>query len=130
MLLITVPMFLVGYAITAYGYVMTQNYFPGNYAYLEIVWYFAGINVFMMTFPVFVIVQKLNARTRPWLSRLASYTFGIYLCHFIFMGFDLYDVDGLPYLVRIVCTALTSFVLSAVVVAFMSSWKLTARFVR
>lgn len=132
MLMITVPMFLVGYVITAYGYVMTQNYFPGNYAYLEIVWYFAGINVFMMTFPVFVIVQKLNARNRLWLSRLASYTFGIYLCHFIFvfMCFDLYDVDGLPYLIRIICTALTSFVLSAVVVALMSSWKLTARFVR
>ena len=132
MLMITVPMFLVGYVITAYGYVMTQYYFPGNYAYLEIVWYFAGINVFMMTFPVFVIVQKLNARNRSWLSRLASYTFGIYLCHFIFvfMCFDLYDVDGLPYLIRIICTALTSFALSAIVVALMSSWKLTARFVR
>ena len=132
MLMITVPMFLVGYVITAYGYVMTQNYFPGNYAYLEIVWYFAGINVFMMTFPVFVIVQKLNARNRSWLSKLASYTFGIYLCHFIFvfMCFDLYDVDGLPYLIRIICTALTSFALSAIVVALMSSWKLTARFVR
>lgn len=130
--MITVPMFLVGYVITAYGYVMTQNYFPGIYAYLEIVWYFAGINVFMMTFPVFVIVQKLNARNRSWLSRLASYTFGIYLCHFIFvfMCFDLYDVDGLPYLIRIICTALTSFALSAIVVALMSSWKLTARFVR
>ena len=85
-----------------------------------------------MTFPVFVIVQKLNARNRSWLSRLASYTFGIYLCHFIFvfMCFDLYDVDGLPYLIRIICTALTSFALSAIVVALMSSWKLTARFVR
>lgn len=44
--------------ITSVGYIITQKYYPGNYAYLEIVWYFAGINVFMMTFPVFVIVQK------------------------------------------------------------------------
>ena len=40
------------------GYLVMQEYFPGNYAYLEIVWLFGGINVFMMTFPVFVIVQK------------------------------------------------------------------------
>ena len=45
-------------------------------------WYFCGINVFMMTLPVFVIVQKLAVAARPWLSRLASLTFGIYLCHF------------------------------------------------
>ena len=60
MLCITLPMFFVGYLITSLGYVLTQKYFPGNYAYLEIVWYFAGINVFMMTFPVFVIIQKMN----------------------------------------------------------------------
>ena len=45
-------------------------------------WYFCGINVFMMTLPVFVVVQKLAVAARPWLSRLASLTFGIYLCHF------------------------------------------------
>lgn len=53
LLSITIPMFLTGYLITSYGYVITQNYFPGNYAYLEIVWYFAGINVFMMNLPGF-----------------------------------------------------------------------------
>ena len=68
-------------------------------------------------------------REEPFMALKA---FGIYLCHFIFvfMCFDLYDVDGLPYLIRIICTALTSFALSAIVVALMSSWKLTARFVR
>ena len=85
MLCITLPMFFVGYLITSLGYVLTQKYFPGNYAYLEIVWYFAGINVFMMTFPVFVIIQKMNIPSVVWLSRLASYTFGIYLCHFVFV---------------------------------------------
>ena len=53
------PLFAVGYLITALGFVATQNRFPGNFAYLEIVWYFCGINVFMMTLPVFVVVQKL-----------------------------------------------------------------------
>ena len=40
------PLFAVGYLITALGFVATQNRFPGNFAYLEIVWYFCGINVF------------------------------------------------------------------------------------
>lgn len=46
-LAVCIPMFIAGYLITAFGYVALQNHFPGNYAYLEIVWYFAGINVFM-----------------------------------------------------------------------------------
>lgn len=50
-LAVCIPMFIAGYLITAFGYVALQNHFPGNYAYLEIVWYFAGINVFMMTYP-------------------------------------------------------------------------------
>ena len=37
------PLFAVGYLITALGFVATQNRFPGNFAYLEIVWYFCGI---------------------------------------------------------------------------------------
>lgn len=51
-LAIGIPMFMAGYAITFGGYLIMQEYFPGNYAYLEIVWLFGGINVFMMTFPV------------------------------------------------------------------------------
>lgn len=59
---ICIPAFLVGYLVTGAGYVMMQRAFPGNYAYLEIVWYFAGINVFLMTAPVFILVQKAAAR--------------------------------------------------------------------
>ena len=69
---ICIPTFLAGYLATGLGYVVMQKHFPGNYAYLEIVWYFAGINVFMMTAPVFILVQKAAARPRAWLSRLAG----------------------------------------------------------
>ncbi|MEG1544377.1 MAG: acyltransferase family protein, partial [Tannerellaceae bacterium] len=40
LLSLMIPMFLVGYAITSFGFLLTQQYFPGNYANLEIVWYF------------------------------------------------------------------------------------------
>ena len=66
---VCIPLFAVGYLVTAFGYVLLQKHFPGNYAYLEIVWYFAGINVFMMTLPVFLVVQKLASRPRAWLAR-------------------------------------------------------------
>ena len=64
-LAIGIPMFVTGYAITFGGYLIMQEYFPGNYAYLEIVWLFGGINVFMMTFPVFVCIQKLKIPSSP-----------------------------------------------------------------
>ena len=37
MLSLCILMFLVGYFITAFGYILTQRHFSGNYANLEIV---------------------------------------------------------------------------------------------
>ena len=127
-----VPMFIVGYAATAGGYILTQEHFPGNYAYLEIVWYFTGINVFMMTLPVFVIVQRWGMRPRRWLSRLASLTFGIYLCHFafIFLGYDLYDTAAMPYWLRIIAIAATTFAISTAITWLMSRSRFTAIFIK
>lgn len=132
MLAIMIPLFVAGYAITAGGYILTQEHFPGNYAYLEIVWYFNGINVFMMTLPLFAIVQKMAVRSRRWLSRLASLAFGIYLCHFVFVFvcYDLYDTAMLPYWVRIPCIAVTTFAIATMVAWLMSRAAFTARFVR
>ena len=129
---ICIPAFLVGYLITGLGYVMMQKAFPGNYAYLEIVWYFAGINVFLMTAPLFILVQKAAARPRAWLSRLAGATFGIYLCHFIFVqaGYDLVQrIPGLPALVRIALIACGAFAVSWLVVWLMQHWRVTRRLV-
>ena len=130
---ICIPAFLTGYLITGLGYVMMQKEFPGNYAYLEIVWYFTGINVFLMTFPVFLVVRKLRLKPRRWLARLASLTFGVYLCHFIFVqiGYDLIGTIGsLPVLARIVLTACCAFAVSAALVWLMSRWKWTWKLVR
>ena len=124
---ICIPMFAVGYAITSVGYIVTNEYFPGNYAYLEILWYFAGINVFMMTFPVFITIQKLNTRPRKWLSQATKLTFGVYLCHFTFtfLSYDLYDTTSLPYIVRILLAAITTATISGVVTWVMSRFRLT-----
>jgi surface polysaccharide O-acyltransferase-like enzyme len=129
---ITLPMFLIGYTVTSLGFVLTQKYFPGSYANLEIIWYFSGINVFMMTFPVFVIVQKLNVPSAAWLSRLASLTFGIYLCHFVFVqvAYDLLGtVSGLPVIVRILGMACLAFGISWLLVWGMKAFSWTRRLV-
>lgn len=127
-----IPLFIIGYLITAFGFVNVQKQFPGNYAYLEIVWYFAGINVFMMTLPVFLIVQKIDFTPKAWLKRLASFTFGIYLCHFVFVQIS-YDILGniaaLPVVFRIIGMALLAFAVSAVLVWIMKSWRVSKIFV-
>ena len=127
MAVICVPMFALGYAVTSVGYIITNDYFPGNYAYLEILWYFTGINVFMMTFPVFVAVQKLNVKSRKWLSQAAKLTFGVYLCHFTFtfFSYDLYNTESLPYVVRILLAAATTATISFTLVWVMSKFRLT-----
>jgi surface polysaccharide O-acyltransferase-like enzyme len=131
---IGIPMFAAGYAITFGGYLIMQEYFPGNYAYLEIVWLFSGINVFMMTFPVFVIMQRIKVPYSPALSRLASMTFGIYLCHFVFVqiGYDMFAAwlpKGVPAVVHIICIAVAAFFISYLIVRMMSAFKVTRRFV-
>lgn len=116
---VCLPSFLVGYAMTAGGYVWFQEMFPGDYAYLEIVWLFCGINVLMMTVPLFIVVQKWNPGPSLVMARLASLSFGVYLCHFVFvyMAFDWFNVSGLSPVVRIVCGAVVSTLL-AVAVSF------------
>ena len=132
MAIICTSMFVTGYAITSIGYIITNEYYPGNYAYLEILWYFTGINVFMMTFPVFVIIQRANAQPRPLLQRFASLTFGIYLCHFVFtfVSYDIFDTPALPYIARILLATLTTLIASTAITWCMSKTRLTAIFVK
>lgn len=124
---ICIPMFVVGYIITSVGFVVTNSYFPGNYAYLEILWYFTGINVFMMTFPIFVAAQRINGTPHPVLSNIAKLTFGVYLCHFAFtfVSYDIYDIPALPYIVRIILAAITTFAVSIALVWVMSRFRQT-----
>lgn len=131
-LAICIPMFIVGYLITAFGFLAIQDHFPGNYTYLEAVWYFCGINVFMMTFPVFVIVQKMKIKSSARMSRIAGFTFGIYLCHFIIvqMANDLFaSFTSLPYIVQLLGVAVVSFFVSYLVTWIMAQWKVTRRFI-
>lgn len=127
---VTLPLFLVGYIITAFGFIFTQNYYPGNFAYLELLWYFSGINVFAMTFSIFVIMQKLQAPYSPFMSKVASFTFGIYLCHFLIvqMGYDLvHTFIPLPAFLQIPLMAILVFSASLAIVWLLSLNRITRK---
>lgn len=131
-LAICLPAFAAGYAITALGFVLTQKYYPSSYANLEIVWYFSGINVALMTASLFILIQRCRIRPQVWLSRLAGATFGIYLCHFILVQVS-YDLLGgiaaLPAAVRILLMSVVAFGSSWFIVALMQRFRLTRKFV-
>ncbi|MDE6544556.1 MAG: acyltransferase family protein, partial [Paramuribaculum sp.] len=101
--------------------------YPGNYAYLEIIWYFCGLNVWMMTVSVFAVMQRVKGTSGRWLSKLAGLTFGIYLCHFPFeyVAYDMLDFAVLPSWVRIFAGAFITFAMAVVVCRVLSIWRPT-----
>lgn len=125
-------LFLVGYAITASVFINMQQHFPGDFTKLEIPWSFTGINVLLMTFGVFIIMQKLKIQSSPLLKKSAGLTYGIYLCHFIIvqMGYDLiYPNIPVPAFLKIILMAVFTFGISYAITWLMSLNKLTRRFV-
>lgn len=127
---VAIPLFAIGYAITSGGFILTQEYYPGSYANLEIIWYFSGINVFLMTFSIFIIMQKIKVKSSPFLEKTAALTFGIYLCHFIFvqLGYDLiYPNIPVPPFLKIVMIAIFTFAISLLVIWLMSLNKITKK---
>lgn len=109
---ITLPMFLIGYTVTSLGFVLTQKYFPGSYANLEIIWYFSGIQCVYDDISRICYCTKAQCAFCSLVVRLASLTFGIYLCHFVFVqvAYDLLGtVSGLPVIVRILGMACLAF---------------------
>lgn len=122
-LAIIIPIWAVGYAITTAGFITTQSHFPGNFPALEIVWNMSGINVVMMTFSVFVVMQKIPVRSSKLLSSLAALTFGVYLCHFLLVqiSYDwIYPNLNIPAYIQIPVVAIIAFTISTCVVWVLS----------
>lgn len=129
---VAVPMFLVGYAITAIGFLITQKYYVDNYAYLEIFWYFSGINVFLMTLPVFIIIQNIEIKDSALLRKMAPLAFGIFLCHFFFVqvSYDLlHPILPVAAALKIPIIACLTFAMSYVLVWVMSKFAFTQKFI-
>lgn len=123
---VAAPLYIVGYCITYFGFVLTQKYYPGSYAQLEIIWYFYGMNVFMMTIAAYIVLQKVNIKNERWakaFAYVAKLTFGIYLCHFLLVqiGYDfVYNTIPVAPVLQIPIIAVLAFTVSAIVVLLLS----------
>lgn len=130
-LLICIPSFVSGVLSTFFSFILAKQYMP---QYISFAWLFNTFNVFLITFPVFVIFQKINIKPSVALSRIASATFGIYLCHFFFIHV-VYDLclyilpeDTSP-AIQIMCNSITTFAICYLLVRTMLYFKWTKRLV-
>ena len=126
---ITIPMFIIGFAITYLSFISLRP--SANWDLIELAWYFCSINVFMMTLPIFLWVERAKIKSRPWLTSLAIMSFGVYLCHFsiVQFGYEILYPTGLPAIIRLLLNAVLTLIVSFAIVRLMMSTKLLRRFV-
>lgn len=129
---IAIPIFIIGFIITFWGFLAVQKNTPGNFVNLEMIWYFCNINVAMMTFTIFIIIQKAGVKASKWIKDLSTVTFGIFLCHFVITQAisDIFlNIDDIPTSVKIWIIAILTAISSYLVVKLLACTKLTKQFV-
>ncbi|MEG2594548.1 MAG: acyltransferase, partial [Bacteroides sp.] len=86
---IGLPMFVVGYLITFFGFRYITALPEYSDEMLELFFTYCSINVLLMTFPVFMLAKKVKVRSERTKRALANLTvcgFGIYMIHYFFTG--------------------------------------------
>lgn len=129
LLIVSIPMFLVGFVITLWGYMSMMS--TSDWVLIEMFWSFCSINVFMMTLPVFLWAQRWDKKVSLFVTRLAIMSFGVYLCHFSLVqwGYEVFYSTGLPAAVRLLLNVVCSTTLSYFIVFLMFKSRLLRRFV-
>ena len=116
------PMFLIGYAVTYYGFTAVRALPEYSDELLELFFTYCSLNVALMTIPVFMLCMKIEVTSPKIQSMLANLTlcgFGIYMVHYLLTGPSVY-------LMRALGVALPLQLPLAAVVAFAASWILVA----
>lgn len=88
-LAVGIPMFVVGYVITFFGFRHMTSLPDHTGEMLELFFTYCSINVVMMTIPVFMLAKKVTVRSLTMQKVLANLTvcgFGIYMVHYFFTG--------------------------------------------
>lgn len=117
-LLLGLPIFLFGYAVTFCGFRYITALPEYTDSQLELFFTYNSLNVVCLTFPVFMLLKKArvnNARIQQLLANLTTCGFGIYMIHYFFAGpaVLLAKAIGVPTAFQIPVAA---------VFAFASSW--------
>ena len=117
-LAIGIPMFVIGYCVTFFGFRHMTGLPEYTDKMLELFFTYCSLNVVMMTAPVFMLAKKVTVRSEVVKRALANLTvcgFGIYMVHYFLTGPSviLMRMIGVP-----VCLQIPA----AAVVAFGGSW--------
>ena len=84
-----IPMFLVGYCVTFFGFRYITALPEYTDEMLELFFTYCSPNVLLMTFPVFMLCKKVNVKSaliRKALAHLTLCGFGVYMIHYFFAG--------------------------------------------
>lgn len=117
-----IPMFLVGYAVTYFGFTGVRALPEYSDELLELFFTFCSLNVAIMTIPVFLIFKKVNVTSPKIQQLLANLTlcgFGIYMVHYLLTGPSIL-------LMRTLEIPLPLQLPLGAIVAFLASWIISA----
>lgn len=119
---ISIPLFILGYLITYFGFkTMTAN--PNcSEEEMELFFLYCSPNVAMMTIAVFLVIRniKINSdKTVKLLSNIAKCGLGIYLLHYFIVGigYKLSEILSIPIELKIPITAIIVFLISWLIVS-------------
>lgn len=98
--------FAIGYAITLIGFKNATAVEGQSEAMVELFFTFCSPNVALMTFAIFLIAKDLrfeNKRVNRFISQFSICTFGIWMCHYLFVGpvFLLFKSCEMPVLLKV-----------------------------
>lgn len=126
-LAIGVPMFVVGYVVTFFGFRYITALPEYTDEMLELFFTYCSLNVVMMTIPVFMLAKKANFRSERMKKALANLTlcgFGIYMIHYFFTGPSvvLMRAIGVPVPIQIPLASVVAFGVSWFIVWAVYRW--------
>ena len=98
--------FAIGYAVTLIGFKNATAVEGQSEAMVELFFTFCSPNVALMTFAIFLIAKDLrfeNKRINRFISQFSICTFGIWMCHYLFVGpvFLLFKSCEMPVLLKV-----------------------------
>ena len=117
-----IPMFVVGYVVTFFGFRHMTALPDYTDEMLELFFTYCSLNVVMMTIPVFMLAKKVNIRSERIRKALANLTvcgFGVYMIHYFFTGpaVMLTRAIGIPIPLQIPVAAVMAFAVSWLIVS-------------
>ena len=122
LMLLGIPMFLIGYAVTFFGFRHITSLPEYTDEMLELFFTYCSLNVVMMTIPIFMFCKRVNIKSEKVKKALANLTlcgFGVYMIHYFFTGPSVV-------LMRDIHVQICLQIPCAAVVAFCVSWFLVS----